>query len=213
VLIEAEKPDLVILGKQAIDDDCNQTGQMLSALLGWAQATFASKLESMAEEATVTREIDGGLQTIKVKMPLIMTTDLRLKPAALCFVAQYHEGKKEAARGEDAGRLRCGCDAAPQGRQHGGAAEAPGRRQGEVGAEPRVETQGSGSDLRWLFFSLPSMTMLNVKDATHKALTAAAKLGGDVHVLVAGNKADAAAAQAAKLEGVKESAACRCGAI
>src|SRR4026209_2863780 len=77
-IVEEEKPGLVILGKQAIDDDCNQTGQMLAALLGWAQGAFASKLEINGSEATVTREIDGGLQTIKVKMPLIMTTDLRL---------------------------------------------------------------------------------------------------------------------------------------
>ena len=77
-VIEAEKPELVILGKQAIDDDCNQTGQMLSALLGWAQATACSKLELGSGEATITREIDGGLQTLKVKMPLIITTDLRL---------------------------------------------------------------------------------------------------------------------------------------
>ncbi|MGI9464531.1 MAG: electron transfer flavoprotein subunit beta/FixA family protein, partial [Aestuariivirgaceae bacterium] len=66
-IIEEEKPELVILGKQAIDDDCNQTGQMLAALLGWAQATFASKIAINGGEAEVTREIDGGLQTIKVK--------------------------------------------------------------------------------------------------------------------------------------------------
>src|SRR5207247_9992020 len=77
-VVEAEKPDIVILGKQAIDDDCNQTGQMLAALLGWAQASFCSKLELGNGEATITREIDGGLQTLKVKMPLIVTTDLRL---------------------------------------------------------------------------------------------------------------------------------------
>ncbi|MES2906071.1 MAG: electron transfer flavoprotein subunit beta/FixA family protein [Pseudomonadota bacterium] len=75
---DEEKPDLIILGKQAIDDDCNQTGQMLSALLGWAQATFASKVEIANGEASVTREVDGGLQTIKVKLPAVITTDLRL---------------------------------------------------------------------------------------------------------------------------------------
>ncbi len=64
-VVEAEKPEIVILGKQAIDDDCNQTGQMLAALLGWPQATFCSKLEPGAGEATITREIDGGLQTLK----------------------------------------------------------------------------------------------------------------------------------------------------
>ena len=72
-VIEEEKPDLVILGKQAIDDDCNQTGQMLAALMGWSQATFASKIELDGDSANITREIDGGLQTIKVKMPMIVT--------------------------------------------------------------------------------------------------------------------------------------------
>src|SRR5512139_1270080 len=77
-VIAAEQPQLVILGKQAIDDDCNQTGQMLAALLGWAQAAFTSKLEPGAGEAQITREIDGGLQMLNVKLPLVVTTDLRL---------------------------------------------------------------------------------------------------------------------------------------
>src|SRR6266540_4339997 len=77
-VIEAEKPELVILGKQAIDDDCNQTGQMLSALLGWPQGTFASKLVIEGSEILVTREVDGGLQTVKLKLPAVVTTDLRL---------------------------------------------------------------------------------------------------------------------------------------
>ena len=77
-VVEAEKPELVILGKQAIDDDANQTGQMLAALLGWAQATFASKLEIDGGKAKVTREVDGGLQVVEVKLPAIVTTDLRL---------------------------------------------------------------------------------------------------------------------------------------
>ena len=73
-----EQADLIITGKQAIDDDANQTGQMLAALLGWPQATFASKLEIAGGEATVTREVDGGLMTIAVKLPAVITTDLRL---------------------------------------------------------------------------------------------------------------------------------------
>ena len=77
-VIDAEKPGLVILGKQAIDDDCNQTGQMLAALLGWPQGTFASKVTLDGEAIMVTREVDGGLQTVKLKMPAIVTTDLRL---------------------------------------------------------------------------------------------------------------------------------------
>ncbi len=73
-----EQPGLVVLGKQAIDDDSNQTGQMLAALLGWAQGTFASKVEVDGESVNVTREVDGGLETVKLKLPAVVTTDLRL---------------------------------------------------------------------------------------------------------------------------------------
>ncbi|HKT13843.1 MAG TPA: electron transfer flavoprotein subunit beta/FixA family protein, partial [Allosphingosinicella sp.] len=75
---EEEQPGLVILGKQAIDDDCNQTGQMLAALLGWSQGTFASKVEVDGGTATVTREVDGGLETVALTLPAVVTTDLRL---------------------------------------------------------------------------------------------------------------------------------------
>ena len=94
-IVEAEKPDIVILGKQAIDDDCNQTGQMLAALLGWAQASFCSKLELGNGEATITREIDGGLQTLKVKMPLIVTTDLRLNQPRYASLPNIMKAKKK----------------------------------------------------------------------------------------------------------------------
>jgi len=77
-IVAEEAPGLVILGKQAIDDDANQTGQMLAGLLGWAQGTFASKLDPQGETVNVTREIDGGLETVALKMPAIVTTDLRL---------------------------------------------------------------------------------------------------------------------------------------
>jgi len=77
-VVEKEKPELVILGKQAIDDDSNQTGQMLAALLGWPQGTFASKVEVGAGTVDVTREIDGGLETVALKLPAVVTTDLRL---------------------------------------------------------------------------------------------------------------------------------------
>ena len=77
-IAEEEEPGMVILGKQAIDDDCNQTGQMLAALLGWGQGTFASKVEVEGEHVSVTREVDGGLETVKLKLPAIVTTDLRL---------------------------------------------------------------------------------------------------------------------------------------
>ncbi|MEO5374672.1 MAG: electron transfer flavoprotein subunit beta/FixA family protein [Alphaproteobacteria bacterium] len=78
VVVDNEKPDMVILGKQAIDDDSNQTGQMLAALLGWPQGTFTSKLEVSESKATVTREVDGGLETITCRLPCVITTDLRL---------------------------------------------------------------------------------------------------------------------------------------
>jgi electron transfer flavoprotein beta subunit len=94
-VVEAEKPEIVILGKQAIDDDANQTGQMLAALLGWAQATACSKLEPGTGEATITREIDGGLQTLKVKMPLIVTTDLRLNQPRYASLPNIMKAKKK----------------------------------------------------------------------------------------------------------------------
>ena len=94
-IVEAEKPDIVILGKQAIDDDCNQTGQMLAALLGWAQASFCSKLEPGDGWATITREIDGGLQTLNVKMPLIVTTDLRLNTPRYASLPNIMKAKKK----------------------------------------------------------------------------------------------------------------------
>src|SRR5699024_8123535 len=76
-VVEKESPQLIIMGKQAIDDDANQTGQMLASLLGWSQATFASKVEVEGDKATVTREVDGGLETISVQLPAVITTDLR----------------------------------------------------------------------------------------------------------------------------------------
>ena len=77
-IVDEEQPGMVILGKQAIDDDCNQTGQMLAALLGWGQGTFASKVEVEGEAVKVTREVDGGLETVQLKLPAVVTTDLRL---------------------------------------------------------------------------------------------------------------------------------------
>ncbi|MEQ9332217.1 electron transfer flavoprotein subunit beta/FixA family protein [Thalassobaculum sp.] len=94
-LVEKEQPGVVILGKQAIDDDCNQTGQMLSALLGWSQATFASRIEVGDGELTVTREVDGGLETIKVKTPAIVTTDLRLNEPRYASLPNIMKAKKK----------------------------------------------------------------------------------------------------------------------
>ena len=94
-VVEKEKPGLVILGKQAIDDDSNQTGQMLAALLGWPQATFASKLVLDGETAIVTREVDGGLETIKIKLPALVTTDLRLNEPRYPSLPNIMKAKKK----------------------------------------------------------------------------------------------------------------------
>ena len=90
-----EKPGLIICGKQAIDDDSNQTGQMMSALLGWSQATFASAISLTADNAVVTREIDGGLETIKVKMPAVITVDLRLNEPRYASLPNIMKAKKK----------------------------------------------------------------------------------------------------------------------
>ncbi|MGP9804790.1 electron transfer flavoprotein subunit beta/FixA family protein [Paracoccus sp. NSM] len=94
-VIDAEQPGLVIAGKQAIDNDMNATGQMLAALLGWGQATFASKLEIAGDMAHVTREVDGGLQTIEVKLPAIVTADLRLNEPRYASLPNIMKAKKK----------------------------------------------------------------------------------------------------------------------
>jgi electron transfer flavoprotein beta subunit len=94
-VIAAEQPGLVILGKQAIDDDCNQTGQMLAALTGWPQGTFASKLVIEGDNILVTREVDGGLQTVKLKSPAIVTTDLRLNEPRYASLPNIMKAKKK----------------------------------------------------------------------------------------------------------------------
>ena len=109
---EAEQPGLVILGKQAIDDDSNQTGQMLAALLGWPQATFCSKIELTDGGATITREIDGGLQTLKVKAPFIATTDLRLNEPRYASLPNIMKAKKKPIDEKTAADL--GVDTTPR---------------------------------------------------------------------------------------------------
>ena len=94
-IVEKEKPDLVFMGKQAIDDDCNQTGQMLAALLNWPQATFASKIEVKEKSLEVTREVDEGLETIEVNMPAIVTCDLRLNEPRYASLPNIMKAKKK----------------------------------------------------------------------------------------------------------------------
>ena len=95
VLAEKEQPKLIIMGKQAIDDDCNQTGQMLGALMGLPQGTFASKVQVAGDIATVTREIDGGLETVELKLPAIVTTDLRLNEPRYASLPNIMKAKKK----------------------------------------------------------------------------------------------------------------------
>ncbi|MEQ8940301.1 MAG: electron transfer flavoprotein subunit beta/FixA family protein [Roseitalea porphyridii] len=111
-VVEAEEPGLVILGKQAIDDDANQTGQMLAALLGWSQGTFASKVEIDGDKAKVTREIDGGLQTIEIAMPAIVTTDLRLNEPRYASLPNIMKAKKKPI--EEKAPAEFGVDPAPR---------------------------------------------------------------------------------------------------
>ena len=94
-VVDEEKPELVILGKQAIDDDANQTGQMLAALLGWSQGTFASEVELADGKAKVTREVDGGLQVVEVKLPAVVTVDLRLNQPRYASLPNIMKAKKK----------------------------------------------------------------------------------------------------------------------
>ena len=94
-VIEKEKPDIVFMGKQAIDDDCNQTGQMLSSLLGWPQGTFASKIELKDKSIQVTREVDEGLETIEINLPAVVTCDLRLNEPRYASLPNIMKAKKK----------------------------------------------------------------------------------------------------------------------
>jgi electron transfer flavoprotein beta subunit len=111
-IAQEEQPGLVIMGKQAIDDDCNQTGQMLAALLGWAQGTFASKVVIDGEKVDVTREVDGGLQTVTLKMPAVVTTDLRLNEPRYASLPNIMKAKKKPIA--DKAAADYGVDIAPR---------------------------------------------------------------------------------------------------
>ncbi len=126
-IVDAEKPGLVILGKQAIDDDSNQTGQMLAALLGWSQGTFASKAVIDGDSVAVTREVDGGLQTVKLKMPAIITTDLRLNEPRYASLPNIMKAKKKPI--EEKAPADYGVDIKPR-LQVIKTSEPPGRKSG-----------------------------------------------------------------------------------
>ena len=111
-VVEKEGPRLVILGKQAIDDDCNQTGQMLAALLGWPQGTFASRLAFEGERLSVTREVDGGLETVALALPAVVTTDLRLNEPRYASLPNIMKAKKKPL--ETLTPAQLGVDVAPR---------------------------------------------------------------------------------------------------
>ena len=126
-IVAQEQPGLVILGKQAIDDDCNQTGQMLAALLGWPQGTFASKLVVDGDSILVTREVDGGLQTVKLKAPAIVTTDLRLNEPRYASLPNIMKAKKKPI--DEKSPADYGVDIAPR-LEVVKTSEPPGRKAG-----------------------------------------------------------------------------------
>ena len=130
-----ENPQLVILGKQAIDDDSNQTGQMLAALMGWPQATFASKVKIEDGKATVTREVDGGLETVALKLPSIVTTDLRLNEPRYVTLPNIMKAKKKAL--ETLKPEALGVDVAPR-LQTLKVAEPPKRKAGVKVPDPKA---------------------------------------------------------------------------
>ena len=111
-LVDKEGPSIVIVGKQAIDDDSNQTGQMLAALLGWGQATFVSKVEIEGESIKATREVDGGLETISVMLPAVLTTDLRLNEPRYASLPNIMKAKKKPI--EEIAASELGVDASPR---------------------------------------------------------------------------------------------------
>jgi electron transfer flavoprotein beta subunit len=112
VVVDQENPGLVLVGKQAIDDDCNQTGQMLAALLGWAQGTFVSALEIANDKAKVVREVDGGLEHIQISMPAIVTVDLRLNEPRYASLPNIMKAKKKPLSSKSANDL--GVDITPR---------------------------------------------------------------------------------------------------
>ncbi|MET3663394.1 electron transfer flavoprotein subunit beta/FixA family protein, partial [Aquamicrobium ahrensii] len=111
-VVAAEAPGLVIMGKQAIDDDSNQTGQMLAALLGWGQGAFASKVEIAGDTARVTREVDGGLQTVELKLPAVVTSDLRLNEPRYASLPNIMKAKKKPL--DEKSPADFGADVAPR---------------------------------------------------------------------------------------------------
>ena len=173
-----KSPALVITGKQAIDDDSNQTGQMLAALLGWPQGTFAHKLELGDGKAEIEREIDGGLQTVEVKLPAVMTIDLRLNEPRYASLPNIMKAKKKPI--DEKTPADYGVDVTPRLKvlKVTEPREAPGRRQGEDRRRTARQAQErSGSDLM-ASLVIAEHDNKTLKDATAKTVTAATQIGG-----------------------------------
>ena len=131
-IADKEQPQLIILGKQAIDDDMSATGQMLAALLGWSQGTFASKLTVEGDTITVTREVDGGLETVALNLPSIVTTDLRLNEPRYASLPNIMKARKKPIDNDEAGRSGRRSGAAADRAEGRRAAEAQGRAEGRL---------------------------------------------------------------------------------
>ena len=202
-VIAEEQPGLVILGKQAIDDDCNQTGQMLAALTGYGQGTFASKVVGRRR---LGRGHARGRRRLADRVAEA-ARDRHRRPsaqrAALRLAPQHHEGEEEADRRKDAGGLRRRRRAAAESAQDHGARRPQGGREGEDGVGAGFEApRRSGSDLTMATLLLAEIANGNLSDMTARALTAALEIGQPVEVLVAGQGVGGAAEAAAKLSGV-----------
>ncbi|KAH0406831.1 electron transfer flavoprotein, alpha subunit, partial [Aureobasidium melanogenum] len=185
-LVDKEQPQLVILGKQAIDDDSNQTGQMLAALANLPQATFASKVVVADGKATVSREVDGGAETLSLTLPAVVTTDLRLNEPRYVTLPNIMKAKKkplETIKPED-----LGVDVTPR------------LKTLKVAEPPKRSAGVKVADVKTLVEKLKT----EAKAATLNTIAAAQKIGGDIHVLVAGEGAQAAADAAAKIAGVSK---------
>ena len=198
-IMDEEQPGLVILGKQAIDDDSNQTGQMLAALAGRPQGTFASKLVIEGETATVTREVDGGLETVTLTLPAIVTTDLRLNEPRYASLPNIMKAKSKPLAQKTAADYGVDLTARLKTLKVVEPAKRTRRRQGRRRRRAGREAQGHGSrgmkTLVWVEHDGGA-----VKDATLSAVTAAAQLG-EVHLLVAGAGVADVAEAAAKIAG------------
>ena len=203
-VVENEGADLVIMGKQAIDDDCNQSGQMLAGLLGWPQGTFASKIELNGAKLRVVREVDGGLETLLLSRPAVITTDLRLNEPRYASLPNIMKAKKKPI--DETTPEALGVDIAP--RLTVIAIAEPKTREGGVKVDSvaaldrQAEERGGGALMAVLL--LAEHDNKTLAPATAKALTPAGAFGGDVDILVAGEGARAVAEEAAKLQGVRK---------